>query len=134
MTAPATLPLLELRLAYPDSNGDRIPYTHRDSVFYVSRAALLSDTNITAAHARLSRTGDLYLEVWYSTITAARLESSTSQHVGGRMALFVESRLVEVLPISSGAGGRGHVTINTGAKGADAEELAARIRSKWPTQ
>lgn len=50
------------------------------------------------------------------------------------MALLLESRLVDVIPIASSAGGRGQLTINTGLRGAEAERFAARIRSRWPTQ
>jgi preprotein translocase subunit SecD len=126
-------PLLELRLAYIRSTGDALPYTHRDTVYYLSRTAVLSDTSVTTARPALSPSGELHLDVRFSDNAAARLASSTNDHIGGRLALLLEARLVDVLPIASSAGGRGRLTINTGLRGAEAERFATRIRAKWPT-
>lgn len=125
-------PLLELRLAYADSSRDRDRYQHGDTVVYLGRPALLTDTDVTAARPFIGESGALFLDVRISPAAATRLDSGSSAHINGRLGLVVASRLRTVLPIMSAIGARGHVTINTGVTGTEAEQIAARIRTRWP--
>jgi len=132
--AGGTAPLLELRLAYDDSSRDRDRHQYGDTVVYLERSALLTDTDIVGARPVIGASGVLYLDVRYAPAAAAQLASGLSRHIGGRLGLVLASRLRTVVAVASGAGALGHLTINTGVTGIEAEQIAARIRARWPAR
>jgi hypothetical protein len=123
--------LLEIRLVQRNANGGDT-YRFSDSVLYLARSPLLSDTSITSAHPSVAASGELILSVRYSPVAAERMVAVTQVNVGNQIALLVESRIVLVVPIASSVGSTGSMVINTGLTGADAERLAALVKARWP--
>ena len=127
-------PVLELRIAHRDSSSDRDRHQRGDTTYYLSRTILLSDADIVSANPHIAQTGELYLDVTYTRSAADRLRSGLTSHIGGRLALLLESRLRAVVHIASAIGSNVSLAINTGVTGSEAEQLAARVRARWPRQ
>ena len=129
----ASPPVLELRIAHRDSSRDRDRHQLGDTTYYLARPILLSDADIVSANPHIGQSGELYVDVMYTSTAADRLRSGLTPHIGGLLALLVESRLRLVVSIQ-GAISSGFVTINTAVTGSEAEQLAARVRARWPRQ
>ena len=125
-------PMLELRIAHLNSSSDRDRHQLGDTTYYLARTILLSDADIVSANPDIGQSGELYVDVMYTSTAADRLRSGLTPHIGGRLGLLLESRLRLVSHIASAVGTKVPLLISTGVTGSEAEQLAARIRAKWP--
>ena len=125
-------PIFELRIAHRDSSTDRDRHQLGDTTYYLARTILLSEADIVSANPYIAQTGELQVDVVYTRSAADRLRSGLTPHIGGMLALLMESRLRLVVFIQ-GAISSGFVTMNTGVTGSEAKQLAARVRARWPS-
>jgi preprotein translocase subunit SecD len=62
-----------------------------------------------------------------------RLRKVTAAHVGRRMALLVEGRVRSAPVIAQEIGSRPAFQVAIDAPAGEAEEIAGRIRARWPS-
>ena len=124
-------PYIALHLAYPDSAAGRLRAQHGDSAIYLAQDPLLSDVDLAGARSEARPGEPLILQVHCLPVACARLAASTDQHVGSHLAVVVASQVRGVAVISGSVGAHGSLTIPIDAVGADAERIAAQVRSRW---
>ena len=127
-------PFLALRLAFDGAAAGRDPVRYGDTTVFLAPDVLMSDDDVLSVRPGAGSDGELLLRVRYRPETAQRLATATGAHVGERLAVLLDSRVWSLARIASPIGRADSLTIATSATGADAERLAARIRSRWPPQ
>lgn len=131
-TQSTPAPFFELRLAYDDSVAGRIRFEYRDSTVFLAHSAVLSDNDLVAVRPIVRAPGGLVLEVRYRAEAGERLATVSGQHIGGKLALLLGSRLRNVALIGTSVGERGQLTVATHVTGAEAERIAEYVRTRWP--
>jgi hypothetical protein len=130
-TLATPAPFLELRLAYDDSVAGRERFEHRDSTIFLAQPALLSDDDLIAVRP-VMRADGLILDVRYRADAGERLATVLAQHIGGKAALLIGSRVRNVVFIASPVGASGQLSISTDVTGAEAEQMTEYVRARWP--
>ena len=132
-SAPSPTALLELRLVCPGARPDCERHDYRaDSVVFLEREALLSDSDLLDVRPSMAASGDLVLAVRFPPEAGERLSARLRDNLGGHLAVVIESRVRDVVLIASPVGAHGQLTINSGLAGAEAERLRTRFLGKWP--
>jgi preprotein translocase subunit SecD len=137
-TSSATLapavpsPFFALRIAFTDPATGREAAQYGDTTVYLSPDVLMSDDDVLGMRPYAGPDGELVLRVLYHPAARQRLATTTSAHIGDRLAVLLDSRVRSLARIQSQIGrGGDSLAIATNATGADAERLTAQIRSKW---
>ena len=125
-------PFLALRLAFSDAAAGRDRTRYGDTTVFLAPDALMSDDDLLGVRPGLGPNGELLLRVRYRPEAAQRLAAATGAHLGEQLAVLLDSRVWSLARIASPIGRLDSLTIATTATGADAERLAAQIRSRWP--
>lgn len=124
--------IVQLRLAYADSAADRERHQLSDRIVYLAARPLLSDADITSANPSVATSGELLLALGFSPETGRRLAGTLEPHIGDRLAILVEGRVTDVVPIMSAVGAGGRLTLNTRLTGTASDRLREAIRRRWP--
>jgi hypothetical protein len=74
----------------------------------------------------------LILDVRYRAEAGERLATVLAQHIGGKAALLIDSRVRNVVFIAGPVSASGQLTIATDVTGAEAERMTKYVRARWP--
>jgi preprotein translocase subunit SecD len=127
-------PIIQLRLAQnePAPGFVRMELLSGEGAVYVAERSILSDDDIEQVGVHRDG-GRMLLDVHYSPAAGARLREATTEGVGRfRIAVLIQSRLINAPPIASPIGGLGRVTIGGELPPQFAEAVAAKIAARWP--
>ena len=132
-TKPATPePFFAIRLAFADSAPGRQLARYGDTTVFLAPDAVMSDNDLRRVRPDTTPSGELWLRVHYDPVVSQHLLTVTGAHAGERLAVLLDSRIWNLVRIQSAIGRGDSVAIATTATGADAQRLAAQIRTKWP--
>lgn len=126
-------PTIGFRLASTSPATGRQPMklAAGDTTFYVSDSSVLSDEDIVSVR-RLPSPDKLLLDVQLTPEGSARLKNATSSHIGERLALVIDSRLLSAPLIKTAVGGE---KLMVGAVNLPKElvtEAASTVEARWP--
>lgn len=125
-------PYIALRLVAREFASGAERAAHGDSIVYLAPPPLLSDADLVRVTA-VPRAGEpLTIRVHCRPAACQRLADLTANSVGRSLALVIDSRVRDVVPIMSAVGAGGSLLIQTGATGADADRIVQEIRRRWP--
>lgn len=136
--APSDPPLVEFRVAHeepppPESEIEVVRLEGPAGAFYVETRAVVSDPDFRSVRILVDSV-DLFVRLELTDGGAARLAAATQENVGRRMAVFLDSRMVQTPVIRSPLG------TPTGMVGASLEDLpqgfadrfAGLVAKRWP--
>lgn len=132
-------PLLEIRSARDDSVNNHVRMetaglrnsAERKGAVYVSASPIVSDEDVEDIRMEWTDIG-LQLVVRFTPDAAFRLVESTKAPSGLQLAVLVDSRLANVVPIHSPMAAGRRVYIGLEVPDDVARELAAKIAERWP--
>lgn len=130
--ACASEPTIAFRIASTSPTADRHPMklVAQDSTFYVADSIVISDNEL--ADVRVARSDPfLVLRIQLTGEGQSRLGAATSSHIGERLALVIDSRLLAAPLIVEGVAGR-DLTAGFKAPKDVEDEIAAIVEKRWP--
>jgi hypothetical protein len=129
----ATKPFFALRIAYEDSAQGRSRFEYKGATIFLAQPALLSDDDLIAVTPNAHPESGLLLRVRYRPEVGQRIAAVSAQHVGGKLALVLGSRVRDVAVIMEPVG-EGPLDVGTSITGGEAEQIAAYVRTRWPSR
>lgn len=134
-------PLIDLRIARDTVESGFLPMrATSDTIFYVDRARVVSDSDIQSARLVLKKEGFFWIQARLTPSAKSRYRTAVKQHVGERLALILDGQLIgapiivsspnDALPSSESSG----PYLDIGGQLADstARRIKALIIARWP--
>ena len=125
-------PYIALRLVVPHYMPGAELTPHVDSLIFLAPRPFLSDRDLLRVTTHRAAGEALTIRAHCRAEACERLAGLTSSNIGRSLALLIDSRVRDVVPIMSSIGAGGSLTIQTGARGADADRIVQEIHKRWP--
>ena len=122
-------PLIAFRVVSDAPAASLLERTYAGEILYLESQPLISDPDFRAVRPDV-RDDRLLFSFELTPEGERRLRQSTEQMIGGRIALLLESQVVNVFVVRSPLGPRG--VAEGQLPRAAANRLALRIRARWP--
>jgi|GEM_PF-6985491 len=132
--AADTSPLIEFRLVHDAPAPGRMQVEYAGEVVYLDAQPIISDADLREVHPEVLTRG-LLVNMRLTPEGARRMARVTAENIGGRMALLLESRVVDMPVIRSPVGSTADVPALAvvGLPDSEAERVAQRISRRWPS-
>ena len=123
-------PIIELRIAQTRAAPGYAPRQVADTTFYVSDSILVSDSDIEHADTSWWE-GRLVVPIRLTPRAAKRLADATKNHIGDRMAMFLDGEFTGEALIVMPINGRTLELEGIGPP-TPVDRIAAEILARWP--
>ena len=122
-------PLIEFRVVSDAPAASLLKRTYAGEILHLEPQPLISDPDLLAVRPDI-RDDRLIFSFEETPEGETRLRQNTAQIIGGRIALLLESQVVNVFVVRSPLGPRG--VAEGKLPRAEANRLALQIRARWP--
>ena len=132
-------PLIDLRLASDTVESGFLPMrAPSDTIFYVDRAHVVSDSDIQSASVVLKKDGFLLIQARLTPSAMSRYDTVVKQHVGERLAIILDGQflgapiIVGPPPPNTQPSSDPYVDISVQLADSTARRIKALIIARWP--